>query len=352
MILTIVVFLIILSVLVFVHELGHFATAKWFGVKVEEFGLGYPPRLFSIKRGETIYSINAIPFGGFTKLLGEEDPTKPRSFASKSRGARFIILMAGSIMNLLLPVLLFTASFTIPHEVIQEKVIISQVAENSPAKEAGIEPGDIILKMDNKTIRNRSNVSYYVQLNLGSKIDFLIQKFDGSIMTYSIIPRWKPPPGQGATGIMLSGEDTKIQKESLPLWEAIPQSFVHSYEIIKLFRNEIVKWLIGSSTPQLAGPIGIAQLTGEVVKGGFAPVLEFTSLLSISLGIFNLFPIPGLDGGRIIFVIIEWLRRGKRISPKKENLVHTIGFVLLIVLILVISYFDIIRLISGENIIK
>src|SRR4030042_3072392 len=138
MILTIVVFLLILSVLVLAHELGHFATAKWCGVKVEEFGMGFPPRLFSIQRGETVYSLNAIPFGGFTKLLGEEDPSASRSFASKSPACRFLILVAGSIMNLLLPVLLFTISFMVPHDIAYETVSISQVAAESPAQVAGI----------------------------------------------------------------------------------------------------------------------------------------------------------------------------------------------------------------------
>ncbi|HJX03722.1 MAG TPA: M50 family metallopeptidase [Dehalococcoidia bacterium] len=351
MILTIVVFLLILSVLVLAHELGHFATAKWCGVKVEEFGMGFPPRLFSIQRGETVYSLNAIPFGGFTKLLGEEDPSASRSFASKSHACRFLILVAGSIMNLLLPVLLFTISFMVPHDIAYETVSISQVAAESPAQVAGIEAGDRLLKIDNHDIKNRGNVAYYIQLKLGSTVDFLIQKSDGSEEIYTLKPRWAPPPGEGATGIMIAGADTVYTKESLPFWEAIPQASVHSWEIIVLFRNEITKWFVGSSAPQLSGPIGIAQLTGEVVKGGVSPVLELAALISISLGIFNLLPIPGLDGGRILFVALEWFRRGKRISPQKEGLVHTIGFIMLLALIIVISYFDVIRLISGESLI-
>ncbi len=351
MILTLIVFFIMLSVLVLAHEFGHFATAKLSGVKVEEFGLGYPPRIFSFQRGETRYSLNAVPFGGFTKLLGEEDPTFPRSFASKGYGTRFLILAAGPLMNLLLPILLFTISFMVPHDIVYENVIITDVSANSPAQAAGIESGDVLLKINDREIKNRGNVAYNIQLSLGKQIDFLILKIDGSEKTYTLVPRWNPPQGEGSAGIMIDGENAVVKKESMPLWKAVPESTVHCWEIMILYRNEFTKWFTGASAPQLTGPIGMVQLTGEVVSAGLTPVLELASLISISLGIFNLFPIPGLDGGRIIFVALEWIRRGKRISPQKEGLVHTIGFFLLISLILVVSYFDLIRFINGESII-
>lgn len=351
MILTIVAFIIILSVLVLTHEFGHFITAKMSGIVVEEFGLGYPPRIFGIKRGETVYSLNAIPFGGFTKMLGEEDPTYPGSFASKSRWTRFLVLVAGSVMNLLLPILLFTMSAIIPHNMVIEKVQITDVAANSPAQAAGIEQGDILLKINDKNIENRGMVGYYVQLNLGKPVNMLLEKPDGSQQQVTVTPRWKPPPDEGATGIKIDGVDSKIQSVSTPFWQAIPNSFVHSWEIMVLFRNEVSGWFIKGTTPQVSGPIGIAQLTNEFVKAGISPLIEFTGLISISLGIFNLLPFPGLDGGRIVFVILEWIRRGKRISAKREGLVHTIGFILLITLILVISYFDVVRLIQGGSII-
>jgi regulator of sigma E protease len=137
----------------------------------------------------------------------------------------------------------------------------------------------------------------------------------------------------------------------LPFWQAVPDSITHSWDILVLFRNEILSWFIRGTMPQLAGPIAIAQLTGEVVKAGISPLLEFAALISINLGIFNLLPFPGLDGGRLIFVLLEWVRRGKRISPQKEGLVHMIGFIALIVLILIISYFDVARIIHGESLI-
>jgi len=349
MVITILVFAVILIVLILTHEIGHFAAAKLCKVKVEEFGIGFPPRLFSFKKGETIYSINAIPIGGFTKLLGEEDPSMPGSLASKSIAARTFVLSAGSLLNILLPILLFTASFMIPHDIAIEKVLIKEVANGSPAQMAGIEAGDQILKVNDRSIRNRAELSYNIQLNLGQEISMVIQKPDFTKKTVVIRPRWNPPEGQGATGVVLTSADATIAKESIPLWQALPQGFIHCWEILILFRNEVVSWFIKSTAPQLAGPIAIAQLTGQVVQAGVSPVLEFAALISINLGIFNLFPFPGLDGGRLIFVFLEWIRRGKRISPQKEGLVHMIGFFALIALILIISYFDISRLIRGES---
>jgi regulator of sigma E protease len=350
MLITIVAFLIMLSILVLAHELGHFVTAKLSGIKVEEFGMGFPPRIFGFRRGETVYSLNAIPFGGFTKMLGEEDPTFPGSLASKSHATRFLVLSAGSIMNILLPVLLFSVSLMIPHDVRLEKVQIKEVSQDSPAQQAGIEAGDIVLEIDNRPVKNRSDVSYLVQLKLGSKANMMLQKADGSQKEITVTPRWNPPPGQGAIGIMITGTDSTSLHESYPFWEAIPSGARKCWEVLILFRNEIIGWFTKGTSPQLTGPIGIAQLTGEVAKSGISSLLEFASLISISLGVFNLFPFPGLDGGRIVFVALEWIRRGKRISPKKEGFIHLVGFVMLLMLIFVITYFDVLHIIQGKSI--
>ena len=349
MLLTIVVFFAVLILLVLTHEFGHFGAAKLTKVKVEEFGIGFPPRIWGFKRGETIYSINWIPFGGFTRLMGEEDPSQTGSLAGKSIPVRIFVLVAGSLLNILLPILLFTIAFMVPHNVISEKVIIKEVAAGSPAQMAGIEPGDRVLEINNRQVKNRADLSFSIQLNLGTNIPVVIQKPDSSEKTAMVTPRWNPPEGQGSTGILMSSIDSIPITESMSFWEAFPTSITHSWEILVLFKNEIASWFIRSTAPKLAGPIAIAQLTGEVVKAGISPLLEFTALISINLGIFNLLPFPGLDGGRLIFVFLEWIRRGKRISPQKEGLVHMIGFVTLILLILVISYFDVSRLIRGES---
>jgi len=346
---TTVSFLGILILLVFAHEFGHFITAKLSKVKVEEFGIGFPPRIISFKRGETTYSLNAIPLGGFTKMLGEEDPTLPGSLASKSIPIRFLVLSAGSLMNILLPILLFIISFMIPHNMVIEKVQVQEVAPGSPAQIAGIEPGDTILAINGRTIKNRGDVGYIIQLNLGSEVNILLQRDELGQEEVSLKPRWNPPEGQGATGISIVGVDSTIVRESYPIWKAVPMSVTHCWEVLVLFRNEVVGWFIRGTPPQLTGPIGIATLTGEMAKAGLSPLLEFAALISINLAIINLFPFPGLDGGRLIFVALEWVRRGKRISPKREGLVHLIGFIVLILLIMVISYYDIANIVHGES---
>ncbi len=346
---TILAFIGLLAVLILSHELGHFIAAKSSGIKVLEFGFGFPPRLFSIKRGETVYSLNLLPFGGFVRLLGEEDPTLPGSLASKSIATRFIVLSAGSIMNILVPVVFFSLSLAIPHNAVTEKVVVEKVAPASPAYIAGIEPGDIILKINNRPVKNRGDAGYFIRLNLGSETTILIQKPSLELKEMKVIPRWNPPPEQGAIGIVVTGVGSTIIHQSYPVWKAIPLGIRQCWEILVLFRNEVMSWFIRGKLPQLAGPVGIAQVTGEVAKAGISPLMQLAALISLNLAIINLFPFPGLDGGRLIFVFLEWLRRGKRISPKKEGLVHLVGFIILIGVIFAVTYHDILRIIRGES---
>ena len=350
-IITTVIFLGILAVLIITHELGHFVTAKGFGIKVEEFGLGFPPRLIAVRRGETLYSLNAVPLGGFTKMAGEEDPKVPRSLASKGIGTRLIVLSAGSIMNALLPILLFSIAFMVPHDVVTGEVVVKEVAPSSPAAVAGIEAGDIVLSVDNKPVHNISELQRNIHLNLGKEANIVIKHSDAIIDEVQVIPRWKPPEGQGAIGIALNILNPTVVSRHEPFWKAIPMGASECIETFVLFKNEILKWIIGAAPPQVTGPVGIAQLTGEVAKAGISPLLEFAGFISINLAIINILPLPALDGGRIAFVLFEGARRGKRVSPKTEGLVHLIGFTMLMALILVVTQQDIMRIISGESLI-
>ncbi|MBE9483061.1 MAG: site-2 protease family protein [Chloroflexi bacterium] len=351
MLLTIVSFLVIIVVLILAHELGHFITAKASGVRVDEFGLGFPPRLLSIRRGETLYSLNAIPLGGFVKMAGEEDPTVPRSLASKSIGTRVLVLSAGSLMNALLPLLLFSIAFMIPHNVVIGEVFVEEVAPNSPAAMAGIESGDIFLRINGKPLTNIGDLHRYTQLNLGNEVTILVKHSDLTTEKIQLIPRWKPPEGQGAIGIVVSMSNPTIVSQHYPFWKAIPMGVSKCIETFILFKNAIISMIIGTTPVAVAGPVGIAQITGEIAKAGISPLLEFAAFLSINFAIINIFPLPALDGGRIVFVLLEWVRRGKRISPKTEGLIHAIGFILLMTAILAITYQDIIRIISGESLV-
>lgn len=351
MIITILIGLVVLSVLALIHELGHFIAAKSAGVRVEEFGLGYPPRLLSFKRGETRYSINAIPFGGFNKLTGEEDPKKPRSLAGKSIGTRLLVLSAGSLMNILLSLLLLSAAFMVPHNLVTGKVVVQEVASGSPAARAGIEPGDTFISINGKPLNNTADLTRYIQLNLGEEMTILVEHADATTEEVLVIPRWKPPEGQGATGVLVNTAEPTVVRHHEPFWRAIPLAAQSYFEIFVLYKNGIISMIIGAAPATVIGPVGIVQITGEVAKAGISPLLELTALISLILGVVNLFPIPALDGGRIAFIFLEWVRRGKRISPRTEGMIHIIGFSLLIAAMVAITYQDILRIITGEGLI-
>ena len=353
MIVTILIGLAVLSVIVLVHELGHFITAKTSGIRVDEFGLGYPPRLLKVRRGETQYSLNAIPFGGFTKMAGEEDPKTPRSLASKSIGTRLLVLSAGSLMNILIALLFFSIAFMVPHQVVNEPVMVKGIAPNSPAAMAGIEPGDTLLSVDGEPMRNLVDLLRSIQLNLGEEVTILVKHSDATTEDVQVVPRWRPPEGEGAIGIEIDLEAARLNRTTVrqqyPFWEAIPMGSSQLIETLVLYKDGIVSMIVGTVPAEVVGPVGIIQITGEVAKTGIGPLLEFAALISLIIAIFNLFPIPALDGGRIAFVLLEWVRRGKRISPKTEGTVHFIGFAMLMAFILIITYQDIMRIISGSS---
>lgn len=350
MLVNILIGIAVISVILLAHELGHFISAKLVKIKVEEFGLGFPPRLLSIKRGETLYSLNAIPFGGFNKLAGEEDPEVPSGLARKSILTRLFVIGAGSLVNILLALLLFSIVFMIPQDVVSGDVLIEEVAPDSPAAIAGIVPQDTIISLNDKPIINNFELQRHIQLNLGNEITLVVRHNDGTTEGFQLVPRWKPPEGEGAIGVAITTINTTIIHQSYPFWEAIPKGFVGLYETAVLYKNGMVGVITGAVSADFYGPVGIVQATGEIARFGAAPLLEFAAFISLILGVLNLFPLPALDGGRIAFVLLEWVRRGKRISPKREGLVHLIGFVILMALMLAVTLQDIIRIASGESI--
>jgi len=351
MVITILIGIAALSVLVLAHELGHFISAKATRVKVEEFGLGFPPRLLSFKWGDTRYSLNAIPFGGFNKLAGEEDPDTPGGLASKGIATRLLVLSAGAIMNLLLPLLLFSIAFMVPHNMVTGQVLVEEVTPDSPAASAGIQTGDILLSINGRPLQNTSDLSRYIQLNLGSEITVNVEHPDSTTEDAQLIPRWKPPEGDGAIGVGAITSEATVTKRHYPFWQAIPMGARDCIEALVLYKNGIISTFIGAVPLTVAGPVGIVQITGEIGRMGVSPLLELTAFISIALAITQLLPLPALDGGRIAFVLLEWIRRGKRISPRIERMVHLTGFFMLIALLLVITFQDIVRIISGVSLI-
>lgn len=355
---TIIVFVLVLGVLIFVHEFGHFITAKRAGLTVEEFGFGFPPRLFGIKRGGTMYSINWIPFGGFVKILGEggEDEDKRESFASRRVAIRALVIAAGVIMNFLLAfVLLWIVNMagtataideqtTLPASarVSDSSISVTQVVVGSPAEAGGIRPGDRVVTVDGQAISEEKQVVDLIATKGDQKTSIELVRGQ-STLNLSVTPRANPPEGEGPLGIGLVKTAVVSYPWYAAFWQATKQTGYITVQIFIVF-GSVIKQLIteGSVASDVAGPIGIAVVTGQVLDLGIVPLLQFAALLSINLGIINALPFPALDGGRLLFLIIEKIRR-KKMSRKVENIVHTVGFGLLLVLIVAVTARDFIR---------
>lgn len=370
MLLILLVFFLVLSVLVLVHELGHFLAAKKAGIKVEEFGFGLPPRIFGVKKGETIYSINWLPIGGFVKLYGEDeadftsdggrlkrsgshdssevDGLKSRAFYAQPKLTRAIVLLAGVLMNFLLAVLIISYIFTQGVLAPTEKVAIKRISQNSPAQGAGLKVGDIVLKVNGVAIKSPDQLISVTGKHLGEKVTLEISRCPTLATCYLLltilVPRQNPPPNEGAMGLAVSNlEEKKF------LWYQAPFSgTVEAFKISGMMIMEIGKvlWKLITFQPvggEVSGPIGIAQATGEAVKFGPMAVLQLMGLLSLNLAVVNILPFPALDGGRLLFVVIEGVL-GKKVKPVLERMTHQIGMVILLGLIFLVTLNDLLRI--------
>lgn len=367
--LTILIFVIILGLLVFVHELGHFLTAKRNGIRVDEFGFGFPPRLFGFVKdeasgkyrivwgskdmpsGRTVYSLNWIPLGGFVKIAGEDghDTSDPESFAGKPAWIRIKVLAAGVFMNFLFAWFLISIVFMmgLPQPIEQSehgkypnaKIQILDVTKGSPAEAMGLKMGDEIIAINGKEMTALDQVSGEISTHKGEIITVNIDRF-GEKLTLSGTPRTESPANQGALGISFS--ETAVV--SYPWYEAIYRGATTTYSItVAIFEafGKMIASLFGSEkTPlDVTGPVGIVYLTKQMSDLGLPYLLQFAALLSINLGIINILPIPALDGGRILFILIEKLK-GSPVSHRVESMIHQVGFILLLLLMLLVTVRD------------
>jgi regulator of sigma E protease len=427
----IVLFVVALFVAVCLHELGHFIAAKRAGVKVEEFGIGIPPRLFGIKRGETIYSVNAIPIGAFVKAAGENDPTVPRSLAGKGPWTRLGIYAAGPLVNIFLAFVLLSTFLALPVSFITgDGLMVHSVAVNSSAEEAGIEPGDIILEVEGQPLHRWGDMQDILSsVAEGAEVSLLLLR-DGQEVPKTVKPKFDPELQRRIIGVLLcwnmvtqteegspayeagiraddtivsineqavysdesmskvlrsvaEGEridvvllrggnvtaaslinvdyetlpgaelqwvdGTHIEQERLPVWRAV-SSGARYIVYMPVLIIEAIPLMIESPDLALIGPIGAGQLTVEVVRSsGFSNILFMAAIISLGLGIFNLFPIPPLDGGGMLVALIEGFRHGKRLSTRTVRLAHYVGTALLIAVMVLVTFSDVYRLISGKG---
>lgn len=336
------------SVVVFFHELGHFGVAKLSGVRVEEFGFGYPPRLLRIaKRGDTEYTVNAIPIGGFVRVAGDDKPDDPRSLARKSAWVRGAFLAAGPLMNVVLAVALFGASYMmgVLQPTVGPGVGIYDVAAGSPAEGAGIRLGDVVLAVNDEPVNTPEALQQAVNAHLDREIALRVLREGVELpQPVRLVPRSERPPDQGAMGVRTG---PPLARVAYPFGQAIVLGAERALGTVVMMVAGLAEMVRGQAPVDLAGPIGIAQATGEVIKTGFVQVVEWIAFLSVNLFIINLLPIPALDGGRLVFVGLELVRGGRRVDPQKEGLVHLVGIVVLLGLFLVVSYFDVLRLVRG-----
>jgi len=329
-------FLIILSVLILVHELGHFLMAKRFRIKVEEFGFGYPPRLLGFKKQGTVYSLNLLPFGGFLRLKGEDLAAGKNSFAGKPKRVRLLVLLAGAVMNFLLGVVLFAAIYTrlgIPEKV--DYLVVTAVAKDSPAEEAGI-------KLEDKLIDFSATDKFIAFINEHRGQEVRLRLKDGREVL--VVPRLAEatPQGEGALGVAITNVDVVLY----PLWQRPFRGMWFGLKEAVGWGKEILWSLTKINAKDVAGPVGIYEISKDVTKQGWIAILRFVAILSVNLSILNLLPLPALDGGRLIFIGIEAVR-GKRIKPEWEQAVHLAGIVLLIGLMVLVTINDVRRLIDS-----
>lgn len=360
MFLTILIAFIGLIGLLILHEFGHFVLAKKFGVKVDEFGIGYPPRLFSKKVGETIYSINLLPFGAFVALPGEIKKVQdPRSFSSQTVLKRALITFGGVLSFWLISIIIFAIVFSLgtPAEISDEdtanlidpKVQIALVASDSPAEKAGLRIGDTIIKIQNPESQNQVTISKIIDLqnfvaeNKGKKLILTVQR-GKEILDKSLVARDLPPNGEGPLGVALVRTAIISFPWYIAPWKAISHTFNLTLAILDGYYNAIMHVFRGEpSGVQLTGPVGVFQMLGQASQLGINYFLNFLALISIYLAIFNILPIPSADGGKLTFLAIEAIRK-KPVPEKIEQNITGAFFMALILLMIFVTIKDIARL--------
>lgn len=354
--------IIVFGLLVLFHELGHFSIAKLTGVRVYEFSIGFGPRLFGFRRGETKYNIRLVPLGGFVRMAGmdpEEDEreadtereeenisamagtetpflTRERMFMYKSVPKRMAIIAAGPLMNFVLAILLFALSFMM-FGIPQNKNIIGGVVEGKPASKVGLKKGDVVTSINQKPVKTWEDIVTIIHDNPNKEITMEVKR-DQETKIFKVSPIKDTDSKQGIIGITYT---TKRPG----LFEAAKMGTLKTWEMIKLTGFFLGKMMAKQIPVELSGPVRITYELGKAAEMGLITLMNFAAFLSIQIGLFNLLPIPALDGSRLMFLALEGVR-GTPIDPSRENFIHLVGLALLLLLMVVITYQDIVRMIG------
>lgn len=357
MVISIIIFIFTLLVLVLIHEFGHFMMAKKFGIKVLEFGFGLPPRIFGKKVGETLFSINWLPLGGFVKLLGEDEADKkvlndPRSFTRADVGKRIMVVVAGVVMNLLLAWALFyiviiQQGFRILYPPTEPSVYIGEVRSDFPAQEAGIKIGDRILTIDGEKMEDVEKAIASIKEKNGQPVKIDVGDLDGNFKKSITLTPKETEEGEKLIGVAFSPVGFKIYETPV---EKIFSGITYSYDLTRLtfvglggLINDLISGNYQKASQSVAGPVGLARVTNSILSAGveaIIPFIWFSGVISLTLAIFNVLPIPALDGGRLFFLTFEAVTR-KKVHAEVERMIHTAGFAVLIALSLLVAFSDI-----------
>lgn len=393
----------VFGICVFIHELGHFLTAKWAGIRAEEFGLGLPPRLVGFRKRDgrgweviwfggprtaedeygsnkqspfsgasggpsvpmatppekhhTIYSINFLPIGGFVRMPGENGDVHdengnydPGSFASKTAGKRIIVLVAGVTMNIILAMVLFMVAYGVGQPITPPQ--IGKVTPGSPAALAGLKTGDTFVSVNGQSVKEFTDVQTITTQIIGQHSNQqtvaipVVVRHSGQQTTFSTVvqARVNPPKNQGPMGIERTDQVTIVR---YPFWEAPVRGVGETFNVTGQFLSTIGQMITGAIKPQISGPVGIVQITGQVAQTipsiGLWPILSLTAILNINLAIVNILPFPALDGGRIFLILVELLRGGKRLKPEVEGMINLAGLAILLTLMAIITVSDVLH---------
>ena len=337
--LTILAAIFVFGVLVTVHEFGHFITAKMTGMRVDEFAIGFGPKIYQQKDGETLYSLRAIPLGGYNKIAGmdPDDPVEPNAFNSKPIPARMLVILAGALMNFILPIILFSGIFMVEGRMqLVNEPVLGTVVDEMAAARAGLKAGDRIVTIDGKNVETWTDVVLNLR-KAGTEEVTLTAERNGVLQTYKMMPMFDKDAGRPLIGV-----SPKFSKESLGFFGSIKEGFIYTKNIGLSMVSGLYRIVSGNAPADVAGPIGVAQMAGQVAEKGLLPLMNFVAFLSINLGVINLLPLPALDGGHFVLLLLEALR-GKPLGGKAMTNIQMVGVALILALTVFSTFKDITR---------